>query len=84
MVRLSNIGLGLLKIVEVGITGKEADAFSVADNTCADVTLHTGDSCTLQVGFAPHDQGTHHATLMIQDNASGSPRHVELKGLVKG
>ena len=84
MVRLSNIGLGLLKIVEVGITGKEADAFSVSDNTCADVTLHTGDSCTLQVGFAPHDQGIHHATLMIQDNASGSPRHVELKGLVKG
>jgi hypothetical protein len=84
MVRLSNIGLGLLKIMEVGITGSEADAFAVADNTCADVTLHTGDSCTLQVGFAPHNQGTHDATLMIQDNASGSPRRIVLKGLVKG
>ncbi len=83
MMRVSNIGLGLLKIVEVKITGNEADAFSVADNTCADVTLHTGDSCTLQIGFAPHEPGTHHAMLTIHDNASGSPRRVVLKGLVK-
>ncbi|MFZ1745753.1 MAG: FG-GAP-like repeat-containing protein, partial [Nitrospirales bacterium] len=83
IMRVSNIGLGLLKIVEVKITGNEADAFSVADNTCADVTLHTGDSCTLQVGFAPHEPGTHHAMLTIHDNASGSPRRVVLKGLMK-
>ena len=81
--RVSNIGLGLLKIMEVKITGNEADAFSIAENTCADVTLHTGDSCTLQVGFAPHQPGTHHAMLTIHDNASGSPRRVVLKGLVK-
>jgi hypothetical protein len=36
------------------------------------------------VGFVPHDQGTHHATLTIQDNASGSPRLIALKGKVKG
>jgi len=83
-IRLSNIGLGLLKIVEVGISGYGAEAFSVADNTCTGVKLHTGDSCTLEVGFKPHDPGSHHATLTIQDNASGSPRRVALKGLVKG
>lgn len=84
MVRLSNIGLGLLKIVDVGITGNGANAFSLADNSCEGVSLHTGDSCTLQVGFVPHDQGSHHAILTIKDNASGSPRRVSLKGLVKG
>jgi hypothetical protein len=84
MVRLSNIGLGLLKIVDVGITGNGANAFSLADNSCVGVSLHTGDSCTLQVGFAPQDQGSHHAILTIKDNASGSPRRVSLKGLVKG
>ena len=83
-IRLTNIGLGLLKIVEVGISGQGAEAFSVADNTCVGVALHMGDSCTLHVGFSPHDQGSHHATLIIQDNASGSPRRVALKGLVKG
>ncbi len=84
IVRLSNIGLGLLKIVDVEISGNGAGAFSVAENTCAGVALRTGDSCTLQVGFAPPDQGSHHATLNIQDNASGSPRRVALKGLIKG
>ena len=84
IVRLSNIGLGLLKIVDVGITGNGADAFLVANNTCMGVTLHTGDSCMLHVGFAPHDRESHHATLTIQDNASGGPRRVVLKGLVKG
>ncbi|MCA9461259.1 MAG: VCBS repeat-containing protein [Nitrospira sp.] len=83
-IRLSNIGLGLLKIVEVGISGHGAEAFALSENTCAGVTLQTGDSCTLDVGFVPHDSGSHHATLTIQDNASGSPRRVALKGLVKG
>lgn len=83
VVRLSNIGLGLLKIVDVEISGNGAGAFLVAENTCAGVTLRTGDSCTLQVGFAPPDPGSHHATLNIQDNASGSPRRVALKGLQK-
>lgn len=84
MVRLSNIGLGLLKILDVAITGNDSDVFSVADTTCARVTLHTGDSCTLQVAFTPKIHGTHYATLTIQDNASGGPRRVALKGLVKG
>jgi hypothetical protein len=84
MVRLSNIGLGLLRIVDIAISGTGAAAFSMTDNTCADVTLHTGDSCTLQVGFSARTQGTHHATLAIQDNGNGSPRLVTLKGMVKG
>jgi hypothetical protein len=84
MVRLSNIGLGLLRIVDLAISGTGAEAFSMTDNTCADVTLHTGDSCILQVGFTAKSQGTHHATLTIQDNGNGSPRLVVLKGIVKG
>lgn len=84
VLRLSNIGLGLLKIMEVGITGTSAEAFSVAENTCEGVALLAGDSCTLHVGFAPPDQRSHSATLIIRDNAGGSPRHVSLKGLKKG
>ena len=84
MVRLSNIGLGLLRVVDIAISGTGAGAFSMAENTCTDVTLHTGDSCTLQVAFTAKSQGTHHATLTIQDNGNGSPRLVVLKGIVKG
>jgi hypothetical protein len=55
----------------------------MTENTCAGITLRTGDSCTVQVGFTVKTQGTHHATLTIQDNGSGSPRLVALKGKVK-
>lgn len=83
MVRLTNIGLGLLRVVDMGISGPGAEAFSMRDNTCADGALRTGDSCTLQVEFTAKSQGTHHAILTIQDNANGSPRIVALKGTVK-
>ncbi len=83
-VRFSNIGIGLLRIDHIEISGTGADAFAMIDNTCLGITLHTGESCSMQVAFSSQHSGTHHATLTIQDNASGSPRHVALKGVVKG
>jgi len=84
LVRFSNIGLGLLHIDKIEISGTGAGVFAMLDNTCQDITLHTGEFCTMQVGFTSQDSGTHHAMLIIQDNASGSPRQVTLKGIVKG
>ncbi len=83
-IRLSNIGLGLLRVDTIEISGSSAEAFAIVNNTCQDITLHTGESCIMQVGFRGEHSGTHHATLTIQDNASGSPRHVILKGIIKG
>ena len=83
-VRFSNIGLGLLRIDNIEISGAGAGAFAMVENTCQGITLHTGESCSLQVVFTSQDSGTHHATLTIQDNASGSPRRVVLKGIIKG
>jgi len=83
-VRFSNIGLGLLRIDKIEISGTGAGAFAMLDNNCQDITLHTGEFCTMQVGFTSQDSGTHHATLIIQDNASGSPRQVTLKGIIEG
>lgn len=83
-VRFSNIGIGLLRIDHIEISGSGAEAFAMTDNTCLGITLRTGESCSMQVAFTSQHSGTHHATLTIQDNASGSPRHVALKGVVKG
>jgi len=83
-VRFSNIGLGLLHVDTIEISGTGAEAFTIQANTCQNLTLHTGESCRMQVGFASQHAGTHHATLTIQDNASGSPRQVILKGVSKG
>ena len=83
-IRVSNIGLGLLRVAQTQISGTGAKAFTMLADTCQGMTLHTGESCTLQVGLTGQQSGTHHATLTIQDNASGSPRRVALKGIIKG
>ena len=81
-IRFSNIGLGLLQIDRMEIAGASPSAFTMTENTCEGITLRTGESCSVEVIFTSSDIGTHHATLTIQDNASGSPRLVTLKGLI--
>lgn len=81
---LSNIGLGLLRVYMIEISGSGAEAFAMMENTCQGMTLHSGETCLIQVEFISQQIGTHHATLTIQDNASGSPRLVSLKGIIKG
>ena len=83
-IRLSNIGLGPLRIVRVNLAGQDPEAFSVMDDQCAGATLSSGDSCTMQIAFTSDSQGSHSATMTILDNASGSPRIVTLKGIVEG
>ncbi len=84
IIRLSNIGLGRLRIFSMIIAGTGAEVFSLQDNTCVGKSLDTGESCTARVVFADNKNGTHHGTLTIQDNANGSPRRVTLKGITKG
>jgi hypothetical protein len=84
LVRLSNIGLGPLKIVAVNLIGKDPDAFAVMEDQCAGTTLGTGDFCVMQIAFTSEAQGSHTATMTILDNASGSPRIVTLKGVLEG
>ncbi len=83
-VRFSNIGLGPLRVDTINISGPGSRAFQVLKSTCQNRTLHTGDFCVMKVEFTQQNPGIHHATLTIQDNASGSPRRVTLKGIVKG
>ena len=84
VVRLSNIGLGPLQIVQVDLAGQEPEAFTVTENTCASATLATGDSCTMHIAFTSEVQGNHSAMVTIVDNANGSPRTLSLRGKVKG
>jgi hypothetical protein len=83
-VRLSNIGLGPLRIVAVNLIGQDPEAFAVMEDQCAGTTLRTGDFCVVQIAFTSESQGSHTATMTIWDNANGSPRIVALKGIVDG
>ncbi len=83
-VRLSNIGLGPLQVVNVEVAGRNPEAFSVTENQCVKATLLTGKSCSMQVMFTSASPGIHTAMIRVLDNGSRSPRIVMLKGTVKG
>ena len=83
-VRLSNIGLGPLEVVNVEVVGKNPESFSLTKNQCAKATLKTGTSCAMHIVFTPQKLGIHTAMIRVLDNSSGSPRVVVLKGTIKG
>ncbi|WP_454064139.1 FG-GAP-like repeat-containing protein [Candidatus Nitrospira salsa] len=83
-VRLSNIGLGPLQVMNVELVGKNPEAFSLTDNQCVKAKLSTGSSCTMQIVFTSVSHGSHTAMIKVLDNSSGSPRVVALKGTFKG
>jgi hypothetical protein len=53
--------------------------FAVAASTCGS-TLAAGAACNLQIVFAPTTAGTAAGTLVLTDNAAGSPQTVNLTG----
>jgi Abnormal spindle-like microcephaly-assoc'd, ASPM-SPD-2-Hydin/Bacterial Ig-like domain (group 2) len=56
-----------------------SSGFTESDN-CADNRVAPGNSCTIQVSFAPTTTGTISGSLSITDNATGSPQSVTLRG----
>jgi hypothetical protein len=73
-VHLQNSGDGPLTISSVATTGQ----FS-ATNTCG-ASVAAGGSCIFTVTFAPSFPETQTGSLIITDNAPGSPRAVSLTG----
>jgi hypothetical protein len=79
-INLTNAGtapLSLFFIAVVGDGGQQED-FTLK-NDCVP-TLAVGRHCTLFVAFTPMFAGGMFATVVITDNAQGSPQYVELTG----
>jgi len=77
---VENMGTGLLELDTVSIHGLHAEEFSVEMNRCADVQLAEGDSCEIDVSFAPAAPGIREATLEAESNAPSSPDSAALRG----
>ena len=71
---LSNNGNASLSIAGIASSGDFAET-----NSCS-ASLAIGSSCAIQVKFTPTATGTRTGTLTVDDNASGSPQVVSLKG----
>jgi len=77
-VNLTNMGTVTLTITSLKITGTNASEFSQT-NDCAG-SIAPGSSCAINVTFTPTATGDAGASLIVTDNASGSPQTVALSG----
>ncbi len=83
-VTVTNCGTAALTISAVGLTGSGASQFSIVSTACSNAVLGIGETCTVDVRFAPSQIGTASAAISITDDASGSPHQVALSGLGVG
>jgi hypothetical protein len=77
-VTLKNTGTGTLSISSIALGGANPTSF-IEIGSCGS-TLAAGASCGLFVAFKPTAASALPATLVITDNAAGSPHNVSLTG----
>jgi hypothetical protein len=84
-VTLTNTGNELLVINNISVTGTDPGDFLQTNNCGSPIgnnplALAVGDSCLVNVSFAPTAGGSRAATLSFTNNASNSPQTVALSG----
>ena len=77
-VTLTNSGNATLNIASVTVTGPNAANFALT-NTCGG-SVAPGANCTASVTFTPSATGSRKASVIVTDNAAGSPHSVALSG----
>lgn len=82
-IAVSNPGTAALSLQSFVISGPDASEFTIQSNTCA-ASLAVGQSCSVNVAFAPQGLGTRTASLVVTDNAADSPDTVSLSGTGNG
>ncbi len=79
-VTLTNVGTGSLTGIATSITGANTKDFSVSGDGCSGTVLQAASSCLITVVFSPQAAGLRSASLLVNDNAVGSPQMVGLSG----
>ena len=80
-VTLSDTGSAPIAVSSVAIGGTNAGDFAIVSDPCSGQSIAAGDSCSVQVAFAPTATGPRGpATLSLTDDAGDSPQTVSLTG----
>jgi hypothetical protein len=77
---LKSSGTGDLGIESVELTGPDRDQFTLVSNGCTQIAMASGDSCSIEVAFAPSSTGPKSASLTVHTDAVGADTTVELAG----
>jgi hypothetical protein len=81
-VTLKNTGTGALTLTSIALGGANPTAF-LESNTCG-ATVSPGASCVISVNLRPPSPGSRTASVLITDNAAGSPHSIALTGTGTG
>ena len=79
-VTLANQGFDPLTVNGFEISGAAAGSYEVGASTCG-LVLIPGDDCSVEVTFAPTDQGPLSANLVVDHTGLNSPMNVKLSGV---
>ncbi|MGA3326140.1 MAG: SBBP repeat-containing protein [Terriglobia bacterium] len=77
---VTNTGTANLTLSTVTVGGTNASDFATSADTCTGATVTPNGTCTVSVTFTPSATGDRSASLILTDNASGSPQSLSLTG----
>ncbi len=83
-VTVANTGDAPLFINSAATRGANPLDFTEVFDGCSGLTLAAGTSCGVSINFSPTASGTRSATLIVTDNAAGSPQTVPITGTGTG
>ncbi len=79
VITVTNSGTATVTISSVSLGGTNASNFTIAQ-TCGQLNLAPGVSCSVTLKFTPTSMGAYSATLLVASNAPGSPASIPLTG----
>jgi hypothetical protein len=79
-VTLTSTGSLALTLSSIQVTGANAGDFIEADTCMSSPQLQPNKTCVINVTFRPSVNGAESATILVTDNASGSPQQIALSG----
>lgn len=78
-ITIRNIGSSPLTVVGIAAAG-DRNGFAIDSGNCANLTMNSGQDCTLTVRFTPSDAVKHTAHLIIRDSSGDKAHEVILTG----
>jgi uncharacterized repeat protein (TIGR01451 family) len=81
---VTSAGAADLQIGDLTIEGAQAIEFGIVQSTCSNAVLAGGQSCIVQLDFAPAHLGVREAELVIPSNAASGELRVPLTGDSEG
>jgi hypothetical protein len=77
---VANQGPGTLTVTSLALGGANGGDFAVTGDTCSNIAVLSGKTCTMNAVFTPTGGGPRSAMLSIISNGAGSPKVVGLSG----